>query len=230
MNHSLTVKTLRILFVAGTLQLNLISGQTNSGSNFDCSDFKFMSSQVQADSLTTYYESALKVSGKERKLLEKKFFCAFPDSFGGMEDVFGFNSETGDEAPLYRYQGPKSSFGESEVILFFANLKSIPTQDYYNKYINICVNGTWQADNISQGFYFHERLQNDTENVCTVLQEREYNDIYTTFRFIFDGPHPDNESNKVIFNTLFPLVSNQNEKLGNILKKAYDDLLSEKRH
>ncbi|MES2620867.1 MAG: hypothetical protein V4615_08440 [Bacteroidota bacterium] len=176
----------------------------------DCSTVEFKSAKQQADTLLWYF-------GKKRLADDEKFFCAFPNSFAGMQNVFGFDARSG-LAPL----------GDNGIVIpYFAQLNSIPKEIYYNKYINICIDGIWQADNIREAFGFAGRLTNDTEAACFSLSKRTNQEIKSVFHFIFDGHHPKNEYNKEIYSSLLPRVIKQNIRLGKLLTESYSEVLSE---
>ncbi|WP_298417298.1 hypothetical protein [uncultured Kordia sp.] len=194
---------------------------------FTCPDFYFKTNKNQADTIVYFFEKAKIATGNQKIELEKMFFCAFPNSFENMENIFGFDSETGKSAALYMYSDNLLS---NPIISYFANLNSIPSKDFYDKYINICVNGIWEADKIREGFDIYKRFQNDTKAICKVLSKRNKKDIYSVFRFIFDGPHPDHEENHKIYKSIHPLIEKENPVLATILKNAFDNLLKQKTH
>ena len=179
----------------------------------DCSIFKFHNVKQQADTL-------LKYVNKKQSVADEKFFCAFPNSFKEMQNIFGFDDNKG-VAPLYDYPNGKN------MIEYFANLNSISKEIYYDKYINICVDGVWQADNIREAFGFADRLKKDTESACSSLSKRTDKEIKSVFHFIFDGPHPKNEHNEKIYTDLLPILTKQDERLGNLLKESYNKVMSE---
>ncbi len=137
-----------------------------------------------------------------------------------MQNIFGFDDIRG-EAPMYDYP-----MGEN-IIRYFANLNTIDKEIYYNKYINICVDGIWEADNIREAFGFSNRLANDTEAGCLSLSKRTDKEIKSVFHFIFDGPHPKNEYNEKIYNELLPIVTKQNDRLGKLLTESYKKVITE---
>lgn len=186
--------------------------------DFKCSEIGFKTVQEQADSLTKFFHQANAVKQKERRLYDKKFFCAFPNSFNEMKILFGFDRIDG-EGLLYGYP-----LGE-KIIMYFGNLSSIPKAVYYEKFINICVDGNWEADNIREAFGFHHRLINDTEAVCHSLEKRTDQEIKSVFRFIFDGPHPKNDSNREIYENLLSKMTNQNSRLSDLLTDSYNELM-----
>lgn len=115
----------------------------------------------------------------------------------------------------------------NNAIGFFSELKSIPYEEYYKKYININIGGNWQADNIQAAFGFQYRLLNDTKEACSVLSLYKDKEIKSVFRFLFDGPHPKNEHNSTLYNTLKPKIENQDKRLGRLLTEAYKELMAE---
>ena len=151
---------------------------------------------------------------------EQKFFCSFPNSFKGMQSVFGYDDENG-AAPLYDY--PK---GEN-VIQYFSQLESIPDSTYYDKYIRINIDGIWEADNIREAFGFANRLIQDTKNACKILSTFSDKEIKSVFRFIFDGPHPRNEYNEKLYDNLKPEIDSHNERLSRLLTESYEKLMAE---
>mgnify|MGYP000005421522 CR=1 FL=1 len=196
----------------------------------DCKDFDFKSAKQQADSLIVFMEKATNSSSTDREKWEQRFFCAFPKSFAGMQAVFGYDNDKG-AAPLCSTENPTHSYINkrifSDVIGFFSDLQSIPDSAYYNKYIKINIDGYWEADNISEAFGFHYRLINDTKVACETLENFTDEEIRSVFRFIFDGPHPKNEHNEEILQTLKPEIGEQNQRLGNLLFKAYATMMAE---
>jgi hypothetical protein len=179
----------------------------------DCSSFKFNDLKQQADTL-------LKYTNKNELITDEKFFCAFPNSFLEMQNIFGFSPDIG-AAILYDYPN-----GE-KVIEYFAKLNSISKEIYYNKYINICIDGVWEADNIVEAFGFADRLKNDTKAACIALSKRSNKEIKSVFHFIFDGPHPNNTHNEKIYNELLIILLKQNTKLAKLLKESYNKVMPE---
>ena len=131
-----------------------------------------------------------------------------------MQRLFGYDEERG-AAPLYSYAA------EHGLIRYFAQLNSIPPDLYYRKFINICVDGHWEADNISAAFGFAERLATDTGPACAALSQRTDQEISSVLYFIFDGPHPKNASNEQLYRKLLPLVAGHSQRLGRLLTTAY---------
>ena len=192
------------------------------------SDFKFKTYQEQADSLVSFMNQAQQSKSTLKENFEKKFFNAFPSSFKEMQAIFGYDSKKG-ASPLYTSNSQSEKYLNkrifSDVIGFFSELESIPDSIYYEKYININIDGYWQADNIREAFGFHYRLLNDIENISPVLSQYSDKEIKSVFRFIFDGPHPANDTNKNKYDQLFPKIESMDKRMGKLLNESYSQLL-----
>lgn len=184
----------------------------------DCSDYTFKDENERADTLKKYVELAMTVDDKT--YCDCVIFYSFPNSFDGMMKLYGFDKVT-KEAPLYTWP-----IGEN-VIKYFGSIQSIPKDAYYEKYINICVDGYWDADNIRQAFGFHKRLSEDAKSVCQILSKRTDKDILSVFRFIFGGPHPKNHENALIYDDLSAKLKGEDSRMADLLKTAYDMVLQE---
>ena len=205
------------------LTINICHAQTDKY----CANQWFESFEVQADSINMFMEMALKAIPKEKTIWERKFFCAFPNSYAFMDSLFGFNKKAG---PLYHSETPErlQGFGNmSSHIDFFSHLNSIPTEDYYKKYVDICIYGYWQADNIRVAFGFGLHLLNKPKPSCEALSEKSDKEIESVFRFIFDGPHPNHDTNRKFYEKLLPIVKAENERLSKLLTASYKKLMSE---
>jgi len=185
---------------------------------------KYNSIEEQAAALKEYYEKASNSTGEERAKYEQLFFDAFPSSFQEMLRFFGYDENKG-AAPLYNYNIELEREGKSSVISFFYNLSHIDKEQHYNKYIDICIGGKWEADNISEGFDIGAKLYYDTEAMTSVLSKRTDKEIESIFRFVFDGPHPD--SRKGSYEELYHKVKPINSRVAELMKQAYEQLLAE---
>lgn len=178
--------------------------------------------KLRAKKLIEAYEFVVSCSEKnERANYELIFFNLFPDTFKGMEDMFGFDDLKG-EAPLYS-DGRK-------YILYFSNLTSIKPDLYYKKYIDICIGGVWKADNITDGFLLHQRFFNDEENASREINKRSDNELKSAFKFVFDGPHPNNDSNKKINRDIGKALPNKYERLKKLINYSLENIIIERKH
>jgi hypothetical protein len=209
------------------LLLILMTTYSSAQTDNFCSDYKFESFKAQADSINLFMEKAQKAEPEEKSKWERKFFCAFPDSYASMDSLFGFNKKA---SPLYHSETPEhlQFYGNmSSHIDFFSHLTSIPSDKYYDKYIDICIDGYWQADNIRVAFGFGLHLLNNPEPSCEALSKKSDNEIESVFRFIFDGPHPDHDTNRKFYEKLLPIVKAENERLSKLLTASFKKLMSE---
>jgi len=188
--------------------------------NFECTDFDFKSVEEQSDSILLFTERATNANSINRQKWEQKFFCAFPNSFVRMQEVFGYDDDKG-AAPLYYYPSGKN------IIQYFSQLESIPNPIYFDKYVKININGVWEADNIQGAFDFDDRLLKDTKHACNALSKFSNVEIKSVFRFIFDGPHPKNGDNAKIYKELSSKIDKQDKRLSKLLTKAYKKIMAE---
>ena len=181
---------------------------------------KYENINEQAEVLKKYYNKATDSIGNEKAKYEKLFFEAFPTSFTRMKELYGFDDKKG-EAPLYNYP-----VGENHISLFY-KLKYVDTIEYYNKYIDICIDGKWEADNISEGFGIKGKLYYDTKKMLDVLSKRTENEIRSVFCFVFDSPHPEDSGSKEFYEELYAKVKTVNPSMAELMKQEYDRLLKE---
>lgn len=180
--------------------------------------------------LDNLIEKAQKAKGKARIEFERQFFCAMPNSYESMLDLIYVDEE--ESWKKYKKTGKHSQNDNliHRFVTYYSKLQSIEPNQYYNKYINICVNGFYGADYNRNGFQIYERLETDTKTLCTVLLQRNEIEIKSVFRFIFDSSHPKNELNQEIFDNIYPLVNAENKRLGYLFKTSLEDLIKQKRH
>jgi hypothetical protein len=193
---------------------------------FVCPQYVFESIKQQADTLKLFMKNALDSSLIKSNKWEEKFFCAFPNSFKEMELLFGDPRNNG----LYhtKFVENRSIYESmSPYIHFFESLNSIPDEQYYDKYINICINGKYQADNIQTAFGFGNRLLNYPIPTCLALEKRNDKDIKSVFRFIFDNVHPSRKRTKVFYNNLLLVLNNENVRIAKLLTDSYEKLMTE---
>jgi hypothetical protein len=146
--------------------------------------------------------------------LERLFFDKFPSSFDKFRELYGYDEESG-AMPLYFHH---------EHITFFCSLSSIPKIEFYNKLLDISINGTWEADNIRDlGIY--TVLSEDIEDMAKVMDMRTDAELISIFHFVYDGPHPDNYQDD--FDKLYAMLRPHNSRIAYIMKASYEKLLAE---
>lgn len=184
----------------------------------DCSTSINYGINKKANLLNEYYNNLKNISEGEKQRLEYLFFCVFPSSYKEMDLLFGVDYNTG-KGPLYDNGMP--------IIEYFNQLTTVPKYIYYEKFINICVNGIWQADNMDGGFGFKQKLLNDTKECCKQLSKRTDEEIKSVFYYLFDEPHPNNQYSKKTYYKVEEAIAQEDERLLSLLQKAYNELISE---
>jgi hypothetical protein len=167
--------------------------------------------------LAFYYDKAVHSNGNIKAKYEQLFFDAFPSSFVEMKKLFGVtdNNKTGVFLSDYKK-------GE-EILSYFQGLKSIEPEKYYKKYIDICINGKYEADFISDGFGIEKILIEDTQKFISLLSQYTDYEIISVFKFIFDGePTPTYK----YFNKLYELINPINHRVAMLMKKAFEERIS----
>ena len=119
---------------------------------------------------------------------QEDYFNAFPNSFQIFNSLFGYSDKDpfGNEtfvSPLY-----KESEGYIDV---FFKLNKIEKTRYFNRIIDISINGRWYADGVS--YFKHrmeEKINEDINLFSKLLIIRDDMEIQKFWYFYFDGPHP----------------------------------------
>ncbi|MDO6803980.1 hypothetical protein Q4595_16155 [Wenyingzhuangia sp. 1_MG-2023] len=220
MKKNILIFTLSIIF----------SACSQNKDSFKKSEFYFESVQEQADSLVYFMEKSFETKNLK---WEHKFFNAFPETFSGMEKIFGYDDIKG-EAPLY---SSEKYFGKyldkrimSNIIGYFSEIKSVPNFNYIEKYINININGKWEADNIQNGFGIYYLIIDRTKEFVEIASNFSKTEMKSVFKFIFDSPHPKNAYNEKLFESLNIEIKKYDNRLSIILTEAYNELIIEKNH
>lgn len=171
----------------------------------------------EAQLLLDNYKKAIRADELDKERLDNVFFESFPNSFSEMNKIFGYDDVLG-EGPLY--------FDGFKIIEYFSKLNQKDRHAYYYKYINICIDGKWEADNIVRGFGVYHRILNDTDVICELLDERTDEELKSVFNFIFDGPHPDNKGNHKLNRDLQKAIPNKHERLRQLINYSLEKLIN----
>ena len=136
---------------------------------------------------------------------QKAYFELFPGSFDSFLKMFGFKDGKG--APLYD--------GFEYVQALFA-LDSISETQQMKKWINISINGCWEADAVN---YFQHNLRpvvlKKTDLAYELLKNCTDKEIESFFYFFFNEIHPQYEE-----------IPSEFKKLKDVDEKFYNHLLS----
>jgi hypothetical protein len=119
---------------------------------------------------------------------QQEYFEAFPNSFTLFNSLFGYT----DKEPMGAEYKPCPLTDQAHVYVeAFFKLDGIKKIVYYNRIIEISVNGRWYADGVS---YFQHGMANkfklDTNLFLELLSKRSDKDVKSFWYFYFDGPHP----------------------------------------
>jgi len=143
--------------------------------------------QINGQSLETdKLKVALKSLQKNNDLNNQNtFFELFPNSFESFTNLFGYRY--GKESPIF-----KDGF---EYVKYFFKLDSIKEERQIDKWINISINGYWEADIVS--FFqdnLRERVFEKVDLTYSLLKKRPNKDIKSFFYFLFSEIHPQYKS------------------------------------
>ena len=149
----------------------------------------------------------------DRTAAEKEFFCLFPESYEQVQKIFAY---TEDSEPLIAEETGW------EITEAFANLKSIPKEEFYPKYISLTINGVSEAENPAYMFGIERIIHEDPQHAVTALKQRSQEDIASTFRFLYDEPEIGNLS--MAYEDLQKILEQTDPEIAAIHKKTYDEL------
>ncbi len=166
--------------------------------------------QDLTDSLYYFMKQATDNKSKIKQIkFEKLFFNYFPNNFQKMENWLNNN---GAKFSIKRYEQ------KGEILSFFNNLTRIDKKKYYTKYINICINGKYEADYIEKGFGLANKILEDSNHIIPLLNKRTDKEVKSIFKFIIeDAEKPD----KDLYNRLYKIFSKKNKRLARLLKEVY---------
>jgi hypothetical protein len=195
--------------------------------NHSYPDISYSTIQEQADSLISFYLKALESSGTEKKGYDSLFFCSFPNSYKGMNALFGVDSNL-QEGPLYYSMIYDNSYEskaiKSNIIGYFSELTTIPKHEYVTKYITINLDGIAKGDHLNDAFGLYHVVKENPAFFCKVLAEYSDAQIESVFKFLLDYPQPNDAKNAYVYKQLQPLLSNQNKRISQLFERAYSSV------
>ena len=160
------------------------------------------------------------ILAQNNELTQQNFIRSFPNTFEEMHDLFGYDEN---EGPGIYYD---NNFGGA-MIKLFSELDPINKSVYYKKYIDICLNGQWEADHIRKGFGIYKKLIERPIDAYSYLAIREDKEIQSVFRFILDGPHPNNDENKHLLKDIKDAIPPSETRMQNLLENTFDEMINE---
>ncbi len=170
--------------------------------------------EEQVKVLNQYAEAVTNNEGIKRKEYLILFFQSFPNDFETFDKIYGYH----EDAVLHLTHTLFELLPELK--------QSVPADEYYKKMISIGIRGKWQADEI--GILQHHLQEIVPENIklsIDILNKKEEKEIESFWYFLFDGPHPNNY--RKYYGNLYAKISQINPKIADLMKQAYEQLLSE---
>ncbi len=120
---------------------------------------------------------------------QKEYFDVFPNSFRLLNNLFGYSN--GYPFGAESFDSPLQKEALPYIRAFF-KLDGIDTIEYFNRIIDISLNGRWYVDAIT---YFQsgsqEKILNELDVFIEILSKRKDAEIKSFWYFYFDGPIPD---------------------------------------
>ncbi|HAF28642.1 MAG TPA: hypothetical protein DCG75_06300 [Bacteroidales bacterium] len=143
---------------------------------------------------------------------QQEYFEAFPNAFLLFNKLFGYSDKEPLGEPTSDFNSPLYNEAYLYVEAFF-KLTGIEKTLYYNRIINISINGRWYADGVSHFQHgMKEKVKADINVFCELLSKRSEKEIKSFWYFYFDSPHPIKEipeelqKIKEIDSKIFPLM------------------------
>jgi hypothetical protein len=146
---------------------------------------------------------------------QQNYFEAFPNNFVLFNMLFGYSDKEPFGEPTTEFERLLYKEAESFIPTFF-KLNGIDKTQYYNRIIDISINGRWYADGVN--YFQHgmvEKVNGDLNLFCKLLSKRGKKEIISFWYFYFDGPHPIKQIPKELQN-----VKRNNPKLFYLIELA----------
>lgn len=116
----------------------------------------------------------------------KEFFSAFPNTFKELNQLYGYDDETGE----------RRLFSKSEHVPYFFNCSEVSDRKRLEKVIGIGINGKWDADSIG---WFNELaydlVKDHPKEAKEILDNLPDESAASFWYFLFDSPHPNDKQN-----------------------------------
>ncbi|TAL62697.1 MAG: hypothetical protein EPN85_01960 [Bacteroidetes bacterium] len=149
---------------------------------------------------------------------QREYFESFPNSFVLFNNLFGYSSQ----ASIGKGFNPGPLYNEAQsYVNSFFNLNLIDTVEYYNRIIDIGINGKWYADGVN---YFKNgmelKIKKDIDVFVKLLSKRSDSEVKSFWFFYFDGPHPSNA-----IPSEFDGIITTSPKMYSIIEMAHKEVL-----
>lgn len=121
---------------------------------------------------------------------QQEYFEAFPNTFMLLNKLFGYSDKEPLGKPISDFNSPLQKEAELYVTTFFT-LNDIEHTLFYDRIIDISINGRWYADGVN--YFQHgmqEKVRADINMFCELLSRHNEKEIKGFWYFYFDSPHP----------------------------------------
>lgn len=159
--------------------------------------------------LANYLDSLAQINDSSKS----EFFRHFPNNYKLFDKLYGYDDING--------PGPLYSKYEEHLNILCNNISISPYNRAY-KYIQLGLNGKWDADGIEilQSCTKKFVLEN-TEIILNILSQDFKKNSGSFWYFILDGPHPNDKELKKYVEILYGLISTKDENQAGILIAEY---------
>lgn len=201
---------LYLIFLCGCIQ-------TKHERLLSCHEVNAMSLEQRVILLQERYKIS---DSSSNHVYDSIYFCAFPNSFAEMEYMFGYTES---------HHGALNNDGQF-YIDHFVEMKHPNEAEFYRKYIRLSVEGVWQGDHIRKAFGVAEVLLKNPEAICPYFNELSDAELRSVFRFMFDGPHPNEESIAWHQEHFISVFGDYRQRFEPILLQAIKDVYKNAQH
>lgn len=156
---------------------------------------------------------------------QQNYFEVFPNTFYSFNQLFGYSNNDTLGGQFSDFASPL--YQDSYLYVdAFLKLTVIPKTEYYNRMIDISINGKWYADGVN---YFQHGMKNivgeDLYLLCELLAKRNGKEVKSFWYFYFDGPHPDKKIPEE-----FVSMKISNPQIYSIMEEAHLEVLKNVNH
>jgi hypothetical protein len=141
---------------------------------------------------------------------QQMYFDVFPNTFTSLNCLFGY--------PL-DFKSPLEDSSYDYIKMFF-NLEVIEKTKYFNKMIDISIDGKWDSDGVSyfmMGLY--EKMESDVDIFVELLSKRTDRDIKSFWYFYLDTPAPNPEMPNELW-----VIEKKNSRVYQLMKASLKDV------
>lgn len=150
----------------------------------------------------------------------KEFVSAFPDTFQGFDQLYGYDDEKGEHELTAKSE---------EHISYLFSCPEVPDLEKLDKAIKIGIGGKWDADAIGMfqdlTFNLVSKHSKETEEILNRLPDSKTSSFWY---FLLDAPHPSDPERQRSFRRLSDLLGKQSKQLKMLVDQHQRILAEEK--